>query len=105
MKDKKVLQKALMKLRRAINKIDHSILNLVKQRLNIGKSIAKVKIKMLKRIRDKKREKEVVSNAIALAKKKGIIKTKADEKMIKALFNWMIKRNVEEQKHIFYSKR
>ncbi|MEM4295216.1 MAG: chorismate mutase [Candidatus Anstonellales archaeon] len=106
----KVLNKAMNKktlkaLRRAINEIDHGIINLIKKRIDIGKKVAKAKIKIGMQIRDRKREKDVIKNAMTLSKKKGIIKTKRDEKMIKALFSWMIKKNIEEQKRYFIKAR
>lgn len=95
-------------------KNDVKILQLLKKRINLGKYVAKAKLKenpnlekiknekeLEKKLRVPKREKEVLERAKKLAKK-----YKLDPKVIENLFKWLIKETLKvEVKEIKKSSR
>ncbi|WP_343183916.1 prephenate dehydratase domain-containing protein [Buchnera aphidicola (Ceratovacuna keduensis)] len=86
----------LLNFRKKINKIDKKIINLLFERNNISKKIAKIKICIKKNIKDKNREKEILLNIYNKSKKYNISK-----KYIKKIFRTIIKYSIKIQKKIF----
>ncbi|MBS3815614.1 MAG: chorismate mutase [Hadesarchaea archaeon] len=62
----------LSELRKEIDEVDEKILDLLSQRLNIASEILKLKKESGRKIKDKKREQEVIERARDKAKEKGL---------------------------------
>ena len=81
-------------LRKEIDKIDNSIVDLLSKRKKAIKEIALIKKKLGKPIVDENRERQMVERLKRLAKEKGL-----NENFIASLYKIMIKNSREEQKN------
>jgi chorismate mutase len=103
----------LKNIRKEIDKIDGEIIKLISKRINIGIKVGIIKSQLfnkqgknkLNKLRDKKREAEVLKNIEKRCKKLGI--DHETLKRIKALYKILMKKNLEKQVNIlnsFFSK-
>lgn len=85
--------------RNRINSIDEQIIKLLSERRNLSKEIAQLKDLASSEIRDRNREKEVLTKIISLARKEGL-----DTHFISKIFSEIIEDSVNLQKKYFISK-
>jgi len=85
--------------RHRINSIDEQIIKLLSERRNLSKQIAQLKDLSSSEIRDRNREKEVLSHIIKLAKEEGL-----DSHFISKIFSEIIEDSVNLQKKYFITK-
>lgn len=85
--------------RNRINLIDEQIIKLLSERRNLSKEIAQLKDLSSSEIRDRNREKEVLTKIISLAKKEGL-----DTHFISKIFSEIIEDSVNLQKKYFITK-
>ncbi|WP_290664933.1 bifunctional 3-deoxy-7-phosphoheptulonate synthase/chorismate mutase [Ignavibacterium sp.] len=85
--------------RHRINLIDEQIIKLLSERRNLSKQIAQLKDLSSSEIRDRSREKEVLSHIIKLAKAEGL-----DTHLVSKIFSEIIEDSVNIQKKYFISK-
>ncbi len=83
---------SLESIRKEIDAIDESIIELIRQRLSFSTEIAHEKIKNNLQLRDAAREKEILKKYIQIAEKKGI-----DKKLIEKIFMLLIEGSVSLQ--------
>ncbi len=91
-KDQKDLSQRLNELRSSIDKIDSKILNLINNRLNLGKEIGQIKQKKKTDVLDSSREKQVIDKI--LKNNKG----PAEEQLLKYIFNVIMTATKDIQK-------
>ncbi|MFO8016713.1 MAG: chorismate mutase [Candidatus Woesearchaeota archaeon] len=84
---------ALRKERKRIDDIDSRIISLLSKRKNLAGKLGRLKKGKGLKMTDKAREKEVMENARAMAREKGI-----DEQFTTELFRRIIKYSKEKQK-------
>lgn len=85
--------------RKRINLIDEQIIKLLSERRNLSKEIAQIKDLSSSEIRDRNREKEVLTKIINLARKEGL-----DTHFISKIFSEIIEDSVNLQKKYFIAK-
>jgi chorismate mutase len=80
----------LSKFRKEIDKLDKELIEIIKQRLIICKKLGDFKMKNGLRVRDRKREKQIIADKIE--------KSSLDSRFIKKLFKLIMKESRRLQK-------
>ncbi len=86
--------KTLEKLRKNIDAVDEQLVQLLAQRLNISREIAKYKRQNNSPIMDEKRELEIIEDRTAKFKELGI----DDKRFVAELFGLIIRKSLEVQR-------
>ncbi|MFQ5406438.1 MAG: chorismate mutase [Candidatus Micrarchaeia archaeon] len=88
-------EKQIRILRREIDRQTEKMLHALKKRLEAAEKIGKIKKRSKKKIKDKKREKQVLEKTAKYAKKIGL-----SQKTTKKLINYCISKSRQKQKSI-----
>ena len=87
------------KYRKKINKVDSEIIKLLAKRRELSREIIRLKNENQSSIRDKSREKELLTQLIELGKKEGL-----DSDFVKKVFHEIIDDSVKLQNKILKQK-
>ncbi len=87
------------KYRKKINKVDSEIIKLLAKRRELSREIIRLKNESQSSIRDKVREKELLTQLIELGKKEGL-----DSEFVKKVFHEIIDDSVKLQNKILKQK-
>lgn len=92
--------KELEKLRKKIDKADEKLLKILAERFSLTKKIGEFKKRHNLKIRDLKREKEILKTKKELARKLGL-----DPKLIEKIFKLIFKKVLQNHKNLNEAKK